>query len=77
MPAIVASKELLDQARVAYHKLVTGLSAREVVDSNGERVTFTAANRQALYSYILELESQLNPVQPGVAPNNGPATFIF
>ncbi len=77
MPAIVASKELLDQARVAYHKLVTGLSAREVVDSNGERVTFTAANRQALYNYILELEAQLNPPSIGVTPKNGPATFIF
>ncbi len=77
MPAIVATQQMLDQARVAYHKLVTGLSAREVVDSNGERVTFTAANRQALYSYILELESQLNPTAAGAAPSNGPATFIF
>jgi hypothetical protein len=77
MPAIIATPQLLNEARVAYHKLVTGLSAREVVDQNGERVTFTAANRQALYNYILELEAQLNPVASGVAPNNGPMTFLF
>ncbi len=77
MPAIVATPELLNQARVAYHKLVTGLSAREVVDSNGERVTFTAANRQALYNYILELEVQLNPTSAGNQPNNAPMGFLF
>jgi len=77
MPAIVATTQMLDQARVAYHKLVTGLSAREVVDSNGERVTFTAANRQALYAYIQELEAQLNPTPAGSTPLNAPATFIF
>lgn len=77
MPAIVATQQLLDQARTAYHKLVLGLSAREVVDSNGERVTYTAANRQALYSYIQELEAQLNPTEPGAIPNNAPMTFTF
>lgn len=77
MPAIIATTELLSQARTAYHKLVTGTSAREVVDQNGERVTFTAANRQSLYSYIMELEAQLNPTPAGTAPNNGPMTFLF
>lgn len=77
MPAIIATKQLLAEARAAYHKLVTGLSAREVVDQNGERVTFTAANRSALYNYILELETQLNPTPIGQAPLNGPMGFTF
>lgn len=77
MPAIIATPQLLSEARVAYHKLLTGLSAREVVDQNGERVTFTAANRQSLYNYIMELEAQLNPTPTGTAPNNGPMTFLF
>ncbi len=77
MPAIIATTQLLSEARVAYHKLQTGLSAREVVDQNGERVTFTAANRQALYNYILELEAQLNPTPSGTAPSNGPMGFLF
>ena len=77
-PQSVPTKQLLDQARVAYHKLVTGLSPREVVDSNGERVTFTAANRQNLAAYITELEAKLAATTPGGAPlNNHPATFIF
>lgn len=77
MAAIIATQELLDQARLAYHKLLTGVSAREVVDQNGERVTFTAANRQSLYNYILELDAQLNPTPSGTAPSNGPMTFLF
>lgn len=69
-------QQKLDAARTAYHNLMIGRSAREVVDQNGERVTFTAANRQNLYSYIQELERQL----PGAAPipsTYGPATFVF
>lgn len=77
MPAIVATRQMLDEARAAYHRLMTGTSARELVDQNGERVTYTAANRQNLYNYILDLERQLNPVAIGSAPLNGPATFLF
>lgn len=66
----------LDAARLAYHNLMIGRSAREVVDQNGERVTFTAANKQNLYNYIRELESQL-PSAPSPASSYGPATFIF
>lgn len=74
MAALVATQEMLDEARRAYHALLIGVSAREVVDQNGEKVIYTAANRQALYNYILELQGVLNP---SVAPNNGPATFTF
>lgn len=78
MPAIVATKQLLAEARQAYHALMTGTMARVVVDVSGERVEFSPANAQRLYNYIMELERQL-AVQSGssVIPNNGPATFFF
>ena len=66
----------LAAARAAYHNLMIGRSAREVVDQNGERVTFTATNKQQLYSYIKELESQL-PSAPCISSQYGPATFLF
>lgn len=77
MPVIVATPQLLYEARQAYHALMTGTSARVVLDQNGERVEFTAANRQSLYNYIMELERQLTPVVAGTPPSNGPATFFF
>lgn len=78
MPAIVATKQLLAEARAAYHALMTGTMARVVVDISAERVEFTPANAQKLYNYIMELERQLNVQAGGSAiPNNGPATFIF
>jgi hypothetical protein len=60
MPAIVATQALLNEARKSYHALMTGTSPRVVVDQNGERVEFTAANGPKLYAYIQQLEMQLN-----------------
>ena len=78
MAAIIATQPLLDDARAKYHALVTGTSARVVVDQNGERVEFTAAKRQDLYNYITELEAALSA---GTAPIDNsryhPATFVF
>jgi len=69
-------QQRLDEARTAYHLLQTGRSARVVVDQNGERVEFTAANRASLYAYIRELEAQL-PAAPSVTSGYAPATFTF
>lgn len=69
-------QQLLNEAREAYHLLQTGRSARVVVDQNGERVEFTAANRANLYAYIRELESKL-PNAPAPACSYAPATFTF
>jgi hypothetical protein len=69
-------EQKIAQAQEAYHLLLTGRSARVVVDQNGERVEFTAANRASLYSYIRELEAQL-PSAPTVPTRYGPATFTF
>lgn len=80
MPAIYATNEMLQEARKAYHNLMTGLSPRVVVDQNGERVEFTQANGQKLYAYIQQLESSLGTACGATAvPNEAyhPATFTF
>ena len=69
-------QQRLDEARKAYHDLMTGVSARVVVDGNSERVEFTSINRASLYAYIRELEAQL----PNALPVNqvyAPAHFTF
>lgn len=66
----------LAEAKEAYHALMTGVKPRVVVDSNGERVEFVAANSQKLYLYIQDLERQIG-VDAGVVHNSGPASFIF
>lgn len=56
----------LDAAEEAYHQLMVGNSARVVVDQNGERIEFTAANAARLQAYIAKLQFQLdNSTQKG------------
>lgn len=68
----------LKEAELAYHQLLLGGGIRVIKDQNGEQVEYTSANRQALYSYILQLRSLL-----GIGPCGGPAqptrplTFLF
>lgn len=69
-------EQLLTEARNAYHLLLTGRSARVVVDQNGERVEFTAANRASLYNYIRELEAKLPSATP-IPQSYAPAHFTF
>lgn len=68
---------LLADAEKAYHQLITGTMPRVVVDQNGERVEFTAANRQDLAAYIQTLRSQCAPAGGFAMPSNGPAQFYF
>lgn len=68
--------ELLTDARAAYHDLITGKAPRVVVDQNGEKVEFVAANSQKLYLYIQRLESQVGTAT--LSPiTRGPAGFVF
>lgn len=67
----------LGEAEQAYHALMTGVSARVVVDQNSERVEFTAANATRLYNYIAQLKAQLAPCDGTQYRNFGPAGFIF
>ena len=46
-------QQWLNDAMDAYNQLNVGGSVRVVVDQNGERVEYTAANRQSLWAYIL------------------------
>ena len=72
-------QEQLADAEAAYHNLMTGKSARVVVDgADGGRVEFTAANKAGLYSYIKDLKAQIG-VASGTTNylTNGPAQFVF
>lgn len=51
--------ERLTEAEKAWHDLMTGQALVAVYDSNGERVEFRPANRDALRLYILDLKSQI------------------
>lgn len=77
---MATTQQKLDEAQAAYHKLMTGLSARVVVDgSTGERVEFTAINAPKLYAYIQALQAQLN-TELGVVTtpcSSGPLQFLF
>lgn len=75
---MATTQQKLDEARAAYHRLQLGLVARVVVDTDGSRVEFTAANRAELAAYIRKLEMEVagetgTPVQANYAP----ATFVF
>lgn len=52
-------QERIADAKVALHDLMTGRRVRVVVDQNGERVEYSAANRADLSSYIAMLEAEL------------------
>lgn len=69
----------LTEAESSYHALMTGTSARVVVDGlSAERVEFTSANAGMLYSYIQKLKAQLGLLSPPHCGSNiGPARFIF
>ena len=73
---MATTQELLDEARAAYHSLMIGASARVVVDQNGERVEFTAANAVRLQAYITTLENKLAD-ETGASRSKGPARVTF
>lgn len=58
---MATNAELLQQAKDAKHKLVTGQLARVFIDQNGERVEFTATRIDDLNAYIRELEQTVTP----------------
>jgi hypothetical protein len=68
----MATQLQLDQARAAYHALMTGTMAKVVVDQNGERVEFTTTTSSKLLAYIQQLEVAL-----GGAITNRPMRPFF
>ncbi len=66
----------LTAAEAAYESLVLGTMARVFVDQNGERIEYTAANRQGLQAYIMALQNQILNGTSLVAQSR-PLRFIF
>lgn len=67
----------LSDAKAAFHSLVTGQQARVVVDQNGQRVEFTAANRETLAAYIQTLNAKVCPADVCSGIGGGPVGFLF
>ena len=55
----MATQQQLDEARSAYHALLTG-KAVVSIQKNGRKVDYTPANRAELQRYISQLESELS-----------------
>lgn len=75
-------KSMLSDAHDALHSLRTGRQVRVVVDQNGDRVEFTAANQSGLITYINQIDTALaSKGCVGCAstfnPYSGPINFIF
>lgn len=51
--------QLLEAAEKSYHDLMTGRAVVEVMDQNGERVKYQAANAYRLATYIQELKNKI------------------
>lgn len=77
MTDCTATAQLLAEAEKAYHQLMLGQSVRVFVDQNGERVEYTAANRDALLNYINALRSQITSGSCGAPKVNKPLRFTF
>lgn len=68
----------LAAAQIAYHKLLTGQLGQVFVDQNGEQLRFTQANKDDLYGYIQQLQSQIaNPDLIAQKRLVGPLRFLF
>lgn len=67
------TQDLLTEARVAYHALMTGTSVVKVRDQNGEEVTYQPASILRLAAYIQELENTLS----GRTAASGPMQVWF
>lgn len=72
MPSATDTAALLQQAKNALHELLLGKAVVTLVDQNGERIEFVAANPNRLRAYIKDLETEL-----GVSPPLGPMRLVF
>lgn len=76
----ITACQRLQQADQAYHDLLLGAKIRSVSDENGESISFTQANADALLNYI----RQLAPLCPSYIPTalaagaiRRPLRFLF
>jgi len=70
---------LLRQADLAWFRLNTGSSVREVVDENGEKISYSTSNRAGLLAYIANLQAQCSTYQATALGGNytRPMRFLF
>ena len=73
---MATNAEKLVEAEAAYHDLMIGASARVVVDQNGERVEYTAANASRLQAYITSLKNLIAD-EAGIVRVKGPLGVVF
>jgi hypothetical protein len=73
--AALTTQQKLDAAEAAYHDLITGRSARVVVDDDGVRVEYTATNAARLQAYIQSLRDALYGTS--TARTRGPLSVYF
>ena len=67
----------LDEAKQAYHDLLTGTKARVIVDQNGERVRYASSNAADLLRYINWLRDLLGMCPFGIMRPSRPAGVLF
>lgn len=67
----ITNEAKLAEAEAALHDLMIGQSPRVVVDQNGERIEYTAANAAKLRSYIETLKTAIS------AKKGGPLRPVF
>lgn len=65
---MATTQELLQDARDAYHRLMTGTQVVELRDQNGETVKYNLASASKLLAYINTLQDALNPCNRINAP---------
>lgn len=73
---MATNAQLLSEAKIARHNLITGKLARVFMDQNGERVEFNKTTIGELDSYIRELETAVDPSLLA-ARRPRPIGFIF
>lgn len=73
----MTTQQLFDDAVEKYHLLLTGQSAVEFQDQNGERVRYTATNAARLLAYIGVLAAALGVDNPFTGKAKGPLRFHF
>ncbi|MBC7311133.1 MAG: hypothetical protein H5U11_01445, partial [Rhizobium sp.] len=55
--------ELLEEAKAARHRLLTGTHEEEIRTADGESVKYAAADLDKLNGYIAGLEMQVSPTR--------------
>ena len=65
-------QKMLAEAEAVYHQIQLGGGIRTLVDQNGERIEYQAANLSKLSGYIYQLKVEL-----GLVPCTGPARVFF